>query len=158
MKKYLAMFLAAVCLFVCFGVTVFADDPIVIGILQDTTGGTATLGKSVQKGVEDAIADINADGGIGGKEVQFIEYDTAANVDTAIAAYIKAVTVDEVDFIIAPPIANIVNGLKAMTASFEDNYYTWLEYMYVSFIAHFEVPDYDKEANHQLTEIINNIS
>ena len=60
MKKYLAMFLAAVCLFACFGVTAFADDPIVIGILQDTTGGTATLGKSVQKGVEDAIADINA--------------------------------------------------------------------------------------------------
>ena len=119
MKKYLAMFLAAVGLFACFGVTAFADDPIVIGILQDTTGGTATLGKSVQKGVEDAIADINAAGGIGGKEVQFIEYDTAANVDTAIAAYIKAVTVDEVDFIIAPPIANIVNGLKAMTASFD---------------------------------------
>ena len=45
MKKYLAMFLAAVCLFACFGVTAFADDPIVIGILQDTTGGTATLGK-----------------------------------------------------------------------------------------------------------------
>ena len=69
MKKYLAMFLAAVCLFACFGVTAFADDPIVIGILQDTTGGTATLGKSVQKGVEDAIADINAAGGIGGKEM-----------------------------------------------------------------------------------------
>ena len=60
MKKYLAMFLAAVCLFACFGVTAFADDPIVIGILQDTTGGTATLGKSVQKGVEDAIADKSA--------------------------------------------------------------------------------------------------
>ena len=119
MKKYLAMILAAVCLFACISTTAFADDPIVIGILQDTTGGTATLGKSVQKGVEDAIADINAAGGIGGKEVKFIEYDTAANVDTAIAAYIKAVTVDEVDFIIAPPIANIVNGLKAMTATFD---------------------------------------
>ena len=119
MKKYLAMILAAVCLFACIGITAFADEPIVIGILQDTTGGTATLGKSVQKGVEDAIADINAAGGIGGKEVKFIEYDTAANVDTAIAAYIKAVTVDEVDFIIGPPIANIVNGLKAMTVSFD---------------------------------------
>lgn len=52
----------------------------------------------------------------------------------------------------------LTDNPKAMTASFEDNYYTWLEYMYVSFIAHFDVPDYDKEANHQLTEIINNIS
>lgn len=119
MKQFLATLLALMCLMGCLGVTAFADEPIVIGILQDTTGGTATLGKSVQKGVEDAIADINAAGGIAGREVKFIEYDTAANVDTAIAAYIKAVTVDEVDFIIAPPIANIVSGLKAMTAAYD---------------------------------------
>ena len=119
MKKLLAMLLAMTCIFACIGTAALADDAIVIGILQDTTGGTATLGKSVQKGVEDAIADINAAGGIGGKEVKYIEYDTAANVDTAIAAYIKAVTVDEVDFIIGPPIANIISGLKSMTATFD---------------------------------------
>ena len=61
-----------------------AGGTITVGILQDTTGATATLGKSVQKGVEDAIADINAKGGINGKTVKYIEYDTAANVDTAI--------------------------------------------------------------------------
>ena len=91
---------------------------ITVGILQDTTGATATLGKSVQKGVEDAIADINATGGIKGRTVKYIEYDTAANVDTAISAYIKAVTVDQVDFLFGPPIANIVSGLKATTASY----------------------------------------
>ncbi len=91
---------------------------ITIGILQDTTGPTATLGKSVQKGVEDAIADINAQGGINGQTVKYIEYDTAGNVDTAIAAYIRAVTVDQVDFLFGPPIANIVSGLKATTASY----------------------------------------
>ncbi|QTQ13153.1 ABC transporter substrate-binding protein [Treponema parvum] len=91
---------------------------VTIGILQDTTGATATLGKSVQKGVEDAIADINASGGIAGKKVKYIEYDTAANVDTAIAAYIRAVTVDQVDFLFGPPIANIVSGIKATTASY----------------------------------------
>ena len=47
---------------------------------------------------------------------------------------------------------------KAMTSSFEENYYTWLEYMYVSFIAHLDVPEYDKEANRQLTEIIKHIA
>ncbi|QTQ12620.1 ABC transporter substrate-binding protein [Treponema parvum] len=91
---------------------------VTIGIIQDTTGATATLGKSVQKGVEDAIADINASGGIAGKQVKYIEYDTAANVDTAIAAYIRAVTVDQVDFLFGPPIANIVSGIKATTASY----------------------------------------
>jgi len=53
---------------------------------------------------------------------------------------------------------DLTDNPKAMTASFEDNYYTWMEYMCVSFIAHFDVPDYDKEANRQLSEIINNIS
>lgn len=95
-----------------------AGGTITVGILQDTTGATATLGKSVQKGVEDAIADINAKGGINGKTVKYIEYDTAANVDTAISAYIRAVTVDQVDFLFGPPIANIVSGLKATTASY----------------------------------------
>ncbi|MCR4602675.1 MAG: putative virulence factor [Prevotella sp.] len=53
---------------------------------------------------------------------------------------------------------DLTDNPKAMTTSFEESYYTWLEYMCVSFIAHLDVPDYDKEANRQLTEIINNIS
>ena len=51
----------------------------------------------------------------------------------------------------------LTDNPKSMTVSFENNYYTWLEYMYVSFIAHLDVPDYDREANRQLTEIIHNI-
>ena len=123
MKKFLAILMA-----LCMMTAVFANGAgeqgsssgsITIGILQDTTGATATLGKSVQKGVEDAIADINAAGGINGTEVKYIEYDTAGDVNTAIAAYIRAVTVDQVDFLFGPPIANIVSGLKATTASYD---------------------------------------
>ena len=122
MKKILAILMV-----LCMMTTVFAggaaesgsSDSILIGILQDTTGATATLGLSVQKGVEDAIADINAAGGINGAEVKYIEYDTAGDVNTAIAAYIRAVTVDQVDFLFGPPIANIVSGLKATTASYD---------------------------------------
>lgn len=51
----------------------------------------------------------------------------------------------------------LTDNPKSMTVSFENNYYTWLEYMYVSFIAHLDVPDYDKEANRLLSEIIHNI-
>ena len=52
----------------------------------------------------------------------------------------------------------LTDNPKAMTTSFEDNYYTWLEYLCVSFIARLDVPDYDKEANRQLSAIINNIT
>ena len=53
---------------------------------------------------------------------------------------------------------DLTDNPKAMAVSFENNYYTWLEYIYVSFIAHLDVPDYDKEANRQLSEIINTIA
>ncbi|MCR5679917.1 MAG: putative virulence factor [Prevotella sp.] len=53
---------------------------------------------------------------------------------------------------------DLTDNPKAMTLSFENNYYTWLEYIYVSFIAHLDVPEYDKEANRQLSEIINTIA
>lgn len=52
----------------------------------------------------------------------------------------------------------LTDNPKALTASFEDNYYSWLEYMYVSFIAHLDVPDYDKDANHELSEIISQMA
>ena len=121
MKKLISFMLIALCVVgtvFANGASETASETIKIGILQDTTGPTATLGKSVQKGVEDAIADINANGGVNGMPIEFIEYDTAADVNTAIAAYIKACTVDQVDFLFGPPIANIVNGLKATTANY----------------------------------------
>lgn len=53
---------------------------------------------------------------------------------------------------------DLTDNPKALTVSFEDNYYMWLEYMYISFIAHLEIPEYDKEANHQIAEIINTLA
>ncbi len=122
MKKFLTIL---ICVFMLFSVTACTGDeggkddgPIVVGCLQDLTGPTSSLGKSVLKGVEDAIADINANGGINGREVQLKTYDTAADTTEAVNAYINAVTVDKVHVIVGPPIANIVNALKATTADY----------------------------------------
>lgn len=52
----------------------------------------------------------------------------------------------------------LTNNPKALTMGFEENYYSWLEYMYVSFIAHLNIPEYDHEANEKLTVIINELS
>jgi hypothetical protein len=53
---------------------------------------------------------------------------------------------------------DLTTNPKALTTAFENNYYTWLEYMYVSFIAHLDVPEYDHQANDELTVIINSIA
>lgn len=42
----------------------------------------------------------------------------------------------------------------AILPSFEDNYNKWIEYMFISFIAHLDIPDFDHEANRVLSEIL----
>ena len=43
---------------------------------------------------------------------------------------------------------------KALLPSFEDNYHKWIEYMFVSFVANLEIPDFDHEANAALENIL----
>lgn len=46
------------------------------------------------------------------------------------------------------------DNTESMTPSFDAQYYTWLEYVMLSFIAKVEVPDYNHEANDQLGKIL----
>ena len=46
---------------------------------------------------------------------------------------------------------------QAILPSFDDNYNKWLEYMFISFIAHLNVPDFDHHANNVLSVIIDGI-
>ncbi len=40
------------------------------------------------------------------------------------------------------------------TPAYEANYNKWLEFMYIAFVAHINVPDFDREANDRLKEIL----
>lgn len=55
-------------------------------------------------------------------------------------------------------LTGLFNGISGkvapLTPSFEKNYYKWLEYMMVAFIAHLECPDYDPEANEKIAVIM----
>lgn len=46
---------------------------------------------------------------------------------------------------------------KVLLPSFEDNYHKWLEYMFISFIANLDIPDFDHEANIALEKLLNTI-
>lgn len=43
---------------------------------------------------------------------------------------------------------------QAILPSFDDNYYKWLEYMFISFVAHLDVPEFDHKANLELANIM----
>lgn len=53
---------------------------------------------------------------------------------------------------------NLHDNAESMTPSFDAQYYTWLEYMMLSFIAKVEVPDYNREANDQLGKILEGLN
>jgi hypothetical protein len=46
---------------------------------------------------------------------------------------------------------------QAILPSFDDNYNKWMESMFISFIAHLDVPEFDHQANIALSKIISEI-
>src|SRR5476649_1447070 len=55
-----------------------AADPIKIGVSGPFTGGSAPMGASMRDGVKLAVADINAAGGILGRQIELVERDDEA--------------------------------------------------------------------------------
>ena len=66
---------------------VVKDDAIRIGIMAPTTGDVALYGTAVTQGAELAIAEINANGGINGKQIEYKIIDEKGDVTEAVNAY-----------------------------------------------------------------------
>ncbi|AEC02782.1 ABC transporter substrate-binding protein [Parasphaerochaeta coccoides] len=92
-----------------------AASEIVIGSVQDITGPTSSLGKMVDSGARLAIDEVNAKGGVNGKTIRIITYDTKGDVNEAINAFTRAVTTDKVSALIGPPVANIALALAPIS-------------------------------------------
>lgn len=52
----------------------------------------------------------------------------------------------------------ILSSANIFTPAYEANYNQWLEYLYVAFIAHTKVPEYDVEANNKLKLILDTLN
>jgi len=126
MKKTITKFVLILMILTVCSLGLFAqgsdegsDSEILIGCIQDTSGPTSSLGKMVQEGAQYAIDGINANGGIDGKLIKMISYDTKADVNESINAYTRAVTTDHVSVIIGPPIANIALALAPISERYD---------------------------------------
>lgn len=78
------------------GVPAGAADKIVIGHYGSMSGSEATFGQSTDNGIRLAIKEINAAGGINGKQVELITYDTKGDSGEAGKAVTRLVTNDKV--------------------------------------------------------------
>lgn len=96
MKKFVAMLLAVAMCVACMtacGAPAASNagdgSTIMIGGVGPLTGDYANYGTSVRNGMVQAVAEINAAGGINGMEVVLDFQDSAADPDSAVAAYGK---------------------------------------------------------------------
>ena len=97
MKKTLVLLLAV--MMVLSGlVGVFAEgDPIRIGYFGPLTGGTAQAGQAALNGCQIAVDEINANGGVLGRQLEMVAYDDKSSPEEALKSATKLVQVDKVE-------------------------------------------------------------
>lgn len=73
-----------------------------IGVNYELSGGVATYGQSSVAGIELAIKEINAAGGVNGKQVELVKYDTKSEPAEATTLANKLMSQDKVLTILGP--------------------------------------------------------
>lgn len=76
-----------------------------LGLLAPTSGGLAPYGQAVKNATEMAIAEINAAGGINGKDVELVFYDNEGDATKSVNLFNKLVDSDKIDALIGPVIS-----------------------------------------------------
>lgn len=84
------------------------EGPIKIGLSHAFTGAASFLGDSMKKGVILAIEEINAAGGILGRQIQMFWADDKCDPAEGPKAIRKLIEVDKVDAILAPACSSVV--------------------------------------------------
>ncbi len=77
-----------------------AGDKVRIGVFMSTTGSTANFGISSVNGIKMAADEINAAGGINGKQVELLVQDDRSDASEAATIVTKFVTQDQVNAVI----------------------------------------------------------
>ncbi|TMJ49160.1 MAG: branched-chain amino acid ABC transporter substrate-binding protein, partial [Alphaproteobacteria bacterium] len=103
-KQYRFRFSVAVAAFILCafaGTAARAAEPITIGFGMALTGGLAAGGKTALLAMQIWQDDVNAKGGLLGRQVKLIFYDDQTNPATVPGIYTKLLDVDKVDLIVS---------------------------------------------------------
>jgi branched-chain amino acid transport system substrate-binding protein len=113
--------IAIVAIFVC-SQTVFAADTIKIGAAYGMTGRIGWIGEDCVNGANLVVDEINAKGGINGKKIELVVYDTKNNADTARTIFEKLVKKDKVVAIIGPVVTQATQTVMPIAEKYKIPY------------------------------------
>lgn len=100
MIRRLSVALAAAAVIAVGGCKGNSADEIVVGEYSSLTGGTATFGRSSDQGVQLAIEEINAAGGVIGKKIRVVVEDDQSKPEEARTAVLKLLKQDRVSAVL----------------------------------------------------------
>ena len=100
MKKILLLAAATLAGLALAGCSKSAGNSIKIGSIGPLAGPVAVYGVECKNGIDLAVAEINAAGGVNGQLLEIIAEDDEGNPEKSVSAYKKLVTKDGVKFII----------------------------------------------------------
>lgn len=78
-----------------------ADEPLRVGSVLSVTGPAAFLGEDMKAGLQLAVDEINAAGGIGGRNIAWTFYDAESQTQKAISATRRLISQDKVELIVS---------------------------------------------------------
>jgi branched-chain amino acid transport system substrate-binding protein len=92
-----------------------STEDILIGNVQDLSGPNKAFGLGMTNAATTMVEKVNAAGGVNGRKIKLISYDTKGDVNESINAYRRLVEQDKVVSVLGPPIANIGIALAPVT-------------------------------------------
>src|SRR5471030_3541887 len=87
----------------------FAADPIKIGVIAEAQ---AIAGASIPQAAQMAADEINAKGGVDGRQIEIVTYDNHSSSADSVRAFQRAVNEDKVNVVIASYISEVVLALE----------------------------------------------
>jgi len=123
MKKFsaIAILAAAVALIVAGGMA-SAADPIKLGAAYSISGRIGWIGADCVNGAKLAVDEVNAKGGINGKKIELVVYDTKTNPDTARTVFEKLIKKDKVVAVCGPVITQSTQTVMPIAEKYKVPY------------------------------------
>jgi branched-chain amino acid transport system substrate-binding protein len=99
--------------------TAFSSEPIKIGASMSLTGKYARTGVYTKDGYELWAEQINNQGGLLGRKVEFVIYDDQSDPKTAAKLYEKLITSDKVDLLMGPYSSGVTFAASTITEKYK---------------------------------------